>query len=136
MLNREDGDAPHVDLDAERKAGEAIRAAKAKGLVTAAHDLSDGGLAIAAADMALAADLGLTISGEGAGWFFGEDQARYLVACEAGNADALLSLLADAGVPAAAVGSVGGDALVLGETSVSLAEIREVFDAGLLKVAV
>jgi len=136
VLNREDGDAPHVDLDAERKAGEAIRAAKAKGLVTAAHDLSDGGLAIAAADMALAADLGLTISGEGAGWFFGEDQARYLVACEAGNADALLSLLADAGVPAAAVGSVGGDALVLGETSVSLAEIREVFDAGLLKVAV
>ena len=136
VFNREDGDAPHVDLDAERKAGEAIRAAKAKGLVTAAHDLSDGGLAIAAADMALAADLGLTISGEGAGWFFGEDQARYLVACEAGNADALLALLADAGVPAAAVGSVGGDALVLGEASVPVVEIREAFDSGLLKVAV
>ena len=135
VFNREDGDAPHVDLIAERKAGEAIRAAKAKGLVTAAHDLSDGGLAIAAADMALAANLGLSISGEGAGWFFGEDQARYLLACEAGNTDALLALLAEAGVPAAAIGSVGGDALVLGKNAIALTAIRKVFDAGLLKVA-
>ena len=135
VFNREDGDAPHVDLIAERKAGEAIRAAKAKGLITAAHDLSDGGLAIAAADMALAANLGLSISGEGAGWFFGEDQARYLLACEAGNTDALLALLAEAGVPAAAIGSVGGDALVLGKNAIALTAIRKVFDAGLLKVA-
>ena len=136
VFDREDGDAPHVDLTAERKAGEAIRAAKAKGLITAAHDLSDGGLAIAAADMALAANLGVSINGEGAGWFFGEDQARYLVACEAGQADALLALLADLDVPAANIGSVGGDALKLGDTAIQLAEIREVFDAGLVNVAV
>ena len=136
VFEREDGDAPHVDLTAERKAGEAVRAAKAKGLVTAAHDLSDGGLAIAAADMALAANLGINIRGEGAGWFFGEDQARYLVACEANQADALLALLADLDVPAADIGTVGGDTLKLGSTAIQLSNIREVFDAGLVNVAV
>jgi phosphoribosylformylglycinamidine synthase len=136
MFDREDGDAPHVDLVAERKAGDALRAAKAADLISAAHDLSDGGLAIAAADMALAADLGVTVEGEGAGWFFGEDQARYLVAADAANVDALLALLSDSGVPAAKVGLVGGDALTLGADVISLTSIREVFDTGLIKVAV
>ena len=136
VFGREDGDAPHVDLVAERKAGDALRAAKAAGLVSAAHDLSDGGLAIAAADMALAADLGVTLTGEGAGWFFGEDQARYLVACTAAKADALVALFAENGVPAAKVGSVGGDALTLGADIIPLKSIREVFDTGLIKVVV
>lgn len=136
VFGREDGDAPHVDLGAERKAGEAIRAAKAAGLINAAHDLSDGGLAIAAADMALAANLGVTITGETAGWFFGEDQARYLLSCEADKSGALLELLGRLDVPAAAVGNVGGDALTLGESIIKLADIRQVFDTGLVKVAV
>ena len=136
VFGREDGDAPHVDLGAERKAGEAIRAAKAAGLINAAHDLSDGGLAIAAADMALAANLGVTITGETAGWFFGEDQARYLLSCEADKSGALLELLGSLDVPAAAVGNVGGDALTLGDAIITLADIREVFDTGLVKVAV
>lgn len=136
VFDREDGDAPHVDLVAERKAGDALRAAKSAGLINAAHDLSDGGLAIAAADMALAADLGVTIEGEGAGWFFGEDQARYLVACDATKADALVALLAGQDVPAAKVGTVGGDALTLGADVIPLTSIREVFDTGLIKVAV
>ena len=136
VYKREDGDAPHVNLNAERAAGTAVRAAQSAGLISAAHDLSDGGLAIAAADMALAADLGITLTGEGAGWFFGEDQARYLLACNAGKSDELLTLLASFDVPAAIVGSVGGDALKLGKDAVSLSDIREVFDAGLAKVAV
>ena len=136
VFDREDGDAPHVDLVAERKAGDALRAAKAAGLVSAAHDLSDGGLAIAAADMALAADVGVTIEGEGAGWFFGEDQARYLVACDAAKADALVALFAGQDVPAAKVGWVGGDALTLGADAIPLTSIREAFDTGLIKVAV
>ena len=54
LWGREEGDAPPVDLAAERAAGEFLRAAKAEGLVAAAHDLADGGLALAAAEMALA----------------------------------------------------------------------------------
>ena len=136
VFGREDGDAPHVDLVAERKAGDALRAAKAAGLISAAHDLSDGGLAIAAADLALAADLGVTVSGEGAGWFYGEDQARYLVACDPAKAEALVAMFAEQGVPAAEVGAVGGDALTLGADIIPLISIREVFDTGLVKVAV
>ena len=105
-------------------------------MIKAAHDLSDGGLAIAAADMALAANLGVTIDGEGAGWFFGEDQARYLVACDANKADTLVALFEAQDVPAAKVGSVGGDALTLGTDIIPLTSIREVFDTGLTKVAV
>ncbi len=136
VFNREDGDAPHVDLAAERKAGEVVRAAKAAGLISAAHDLSDGGLAIAAADMALASGLGLTIEGDGTGWFFGEDQARYLLACDDANADELLAMLAAVHVPAAKVGTVGGDALKLGAASISLSSIREASEGGLVNVAV
>ena len=136
VFGREEGDAPNVDLDAERKAGEAVLAAKAAGLINAAHDLSDGGLAIAAADMALAANIGVSISGENAGWFFGEDQARYLLSCSQDKSDDLLALLENRDVPAAAIGKVGGDALTLGESVIALTDIREVFDTGLAKVVI
>ncbi|MEM9736909.1 MAG: phosphoribosylformylglycinamidine synthase subunit PurL, partial [Pseudomonadota bacterium] len=81
---RAEGDAPPVDLRAEARAGELVRALKAEGLITAAHDLSDGGLAVAAAEMALAAGLGVELSAREDmapnAWFFGEDQGRYLIA--------------------------------------------------------
>ena len=85
MFGREEGDAPPVDLAAERQAGELVRAANAAGLVAAAHDLSDGGLALAAAEMALAGGVGVDLQADAAlgaaAWFFGEDQGRYLMAC-------------------------------------------------------
>ena len=85
VFGREEGDAPPVDLAAERAAGEFLRAAKAAGLISAAHDLSDGGLGLAAAEMALAGGVGVEIVSEAemdpAAWFFGEDQGRYLLAC-------------------------------------------------------
>ncbi|HUF87617.1 MAG TPA: phosphoribosylformylglycinamidine synthase subunit PurL, partial [Thermohalobaculum sp.] len=82
---RAEGDAPPVDLAAERRAGELVRRLRAEDLITAAHDLSDGGLAVAAAEMALAAGTGVALEADpalpAAAWFFGEDQGRYLVAC-------------------------------------------------------
>ena len=83
LLGREEGEAPPVDLAAERAAGEFVLAANAEGLVGAAHDLSDGGLAVAAAEMALAGNVGVEIGADPGigsnGWFFGEDQGRYLL---------------------------------------------------------
>ena len=64
LWGREEGDAPPVDLAAERAAGEFLRAAKAAGLVAAAHDLADGGLALAAAEMALAGGVGVEVFGD------------------------------------------------------------------------
>ncbi|MGN6497934.1 MAG: phosphoribosylformylglycinamidine synthase subunit PurL, partial [Tsuneonella sp.] len=80
------GPPPHVDLEYERIAGELIRKLIAEGLVTAVHDVSDGGLAVAIAEMALAGNLGATVDVYGhtggelsnTDFCFGEDQARYL----------------------------------------------------------
>src|SRR5689334_10714110 len=78
------GPPPAVDLAAERRAGEFIRRLIAEGLVTAVHDCSDGGAAVAVAEMALAGKIGMTmtivaeIPNPGA-ILFGEDQGRYVV---------------------------------------------------------
>ena len=119
LFGREEGDAPPVDLAAERAAGEFVRAANAAGLVAAAHDLSDGGLALAAAEMALAGGVGVTLVADealdAAAWFFGEDQGRYLLACAPEAVAALVARGGEAGVAVREVGRVGGDAVRLGE---------------------
>ena len=129
MFNREEGDAPTVDLEAERKAGEFVRTAKAAGLISAAHDLSDGGLALAAADMALACDVGVKIQTGNTGWCFGEDQARYLLATT--DANAVLALANEQAVPTAIIGTVEGSDICFGDSTLSLAKARSAFDAGL-----
>ncbi|WP_316014530.1 phosphoribosylformylglycinamidine synthase subunit PurL [Roseobacter sp. HKCCA0434] len=122
VLGRVEGDAPAVDLEAERRHGEFVREAFAAGLLRAAHDLGDGGLAMAAAEMALAGDVGLEVEGAGTGWWFGEDQARYLVA--SADADALVAMGLSGGVAVQVVGRVGGDVLKLGEAEVKLTDLR------------
>ncbi|MFN3388451.1 MAG: phosphoribosylformylglycinamidine synthase subunit PurL, partial [Allosphingosinicella sp.] len=64
IAGREDGPPPPVDLAAEKAAGDLVRQAIGDGLVTAVHDVSDGGLLVAAAEMALAGDIGIRIEGE------------------------------------------------------------------------
>jgi phosphoribosylformylglycinamidine synthase len=138
LYGREEGDAPPVDLGAERAAGEFLRAAKAEGLVAAAHDLSDGGLALAAAEMALAGAVGVEVEADAAlpaaGWFFGEDQGRYLVACAPGDVAALAARAAKAGVPLRVVGAAGGGRVRLGAGSVGLDELRARHAGGLTKL--
>ncbi len=129
LFNREDGDAPHVDLAAEKAAGEFVRAAHAAGQITAAHDLSDGGLALSAADMALAGNVGVTVKAGDTGWFFGEDQARYLLATK--NAAALLAAAKSAGIEATEIGNFSGTDITLGDTSASLADVKAASDAGI-----
>ena len=127
LCGREDGAPPPVDLAAERRNGEFVRSAIRDGRVSACHDLSDGGLAVAAAEMALAGGTGLVLEPvQGGppvhGWLFGEDQGRYLVAT--GEPEALLEAARMAGVPAQRIGATGGDALTLpGGGAISLAEL-------------
>ncbi len=121
----EAGDAPHVDLAAERRNGEFLRANRK--LLNAATDLSDGGLALAAFEMAEGAGLGLTLDSGDIAQLFGEDQARYLVACSATNAGALLDAAMVAGVPAALVGRFGGKTVSLGGDSAELAALSDLY---------
>ena len=78
-----------------------VRALIADGLVTAAHDLSDGGLLVALAEMAMASGIGATLETApddtpAHAFWFGEDQARYLVTVPAANADAVMRRIGDA----------------------------------------
>ncbi|MPL95493.1 Phosphoribosylformylglycinamidine synthase subunit PurL [bioreactor metagenome] len=121
----ETGDAPHVDLAAERRNGEFLRANRTH--LKAATDLADGGLALAAFEMAEGAGLGVTLDVAEIAQLFGEDQARYLVACDATGAAALEAAAKAAGVPLARVGRFGGAAVTLGTDSAPLAELSALY---------
>ena len=121
----EAGDAPHVDLAAERRNGEFLRAHGK--LVSAATDLSDGGLALAAFELAEAAGLGVTLDSADIAQLFGEDQARYLVACSEENAAQLIAAAQTAGVPLARVGRFGADRVSLGSDAAPLAELSQLY---------
>ncbi|MFI4976911.1 MAG: phosphoribosylformylglycinamidine synthase subunit PurL [Caulobacterales bacterium] len=113
LLGREDGAPPPVDLDAERRNGDFVRGLIRSGRVSAVHDLSDGGLVIGAAEMALASQVGVELSptshAHAHAFMFGEDQARYLVATS--DPDPILMSALQAGINVALAGQAGGDAL-------------------------
>jgi phosphoribosylformylglycinamidine synthase len=128
ILDREDGAPPPVDLAVERRNGELVRRLIQDGTVRTVHDLSDGGLAAAAAEMALASNMGLelTLAGEAPthGQLFGEDQARYLLALA--DPARVLEAARAAGVPAAVVGKAGGESVaVAGLFDLPLARLRQ-----------
>ncbi|HZL41038.1 MAG TPA: AIR synthase-related protein, partial [Pseudolabrys sp.] len=123
-----DGAPPPVDLAAERRNGDFVRHLIRTGALRCVHDLSDGGLAIAAAEMALASGLGLTLDATSRArahvLLFCEDQARYLVATDA--PEAVVAAALQAGVNVAPVGLAGGDAFAsTGLFSLPLAALRE-----------
>lgn len=124
----ESGPAPAVDLAAERHNGDFVRDAITKGWVSACHDIADGGLLVAIAEMALAGDIGVTIepapSTDPAFWF-GEDQARYVVTAEGEGAAALKAEAERRGITVSTLGITGGKDLTLAaEAIISLDELR------------
>ncbi|MEL6452464.1 MAG: phosphoribosylformylglycinamidine synthase subunit PurL [Pseudomonadota bacterium] len=125
VYGRVEGDAPSVDLEAEKRNGDFIRANRH--LITACTDLSDGGLALAAFELAESADVGVWIDRSDMGALFGEDQARYLVACNFDKAEALMIAAGQAGVPIQSVGKFMGDTVWLGQANAPLAELRTTY---------
>ncbi len=134
VCGRAEGAPPPVDLQAERRHGDAVRALVRGGRVTAVHDLSDGGLAVGLAEMTLAHGIGVRLDVGALGRLpshaalFGEDQGRYLLVCGEAEADAILEGAGD--MPIDRIGTTGGTALLLpGEAAIEVAEIRRVRDA-------
>ena len=130
------GAPPHVDLEVERRNGETIRKLIAEGLVTACHDVSDGGILVAAAEMALAAGEGLElktpVKARRAAYWFGEDQGRYLIAAAPGAGDTLLLKAAMAGVQASKIGRFGGNFIRLDDhDSIALLDLADMHDRAL-----
>ncbi|PSJ38368.1 phosphoribosylformylglycinamidine synthase subunit PurL [Allosphingosinicella deserti] len=134
IAGREEGPPPPVDLAVERKNGDFVRGAIRVDAVSAVHDLADGGLLIALAEMALAGGIGAMLTAElfddaPHAFLFGEDQGRYLVTTRDG--EALQHAAHEAGVAISFVGTTGGDSLTAedGGLDVSLASLRETNEA-------
>ena len=125
VYGRADGDAPSVDLAAEKANGDFIRANHT--YIKACTDLSDGCLALAAFELAEAAGVGITLDVEDTPTLFGEDQARYLIACNFDQAEALMIAANQAGVSLATVGKVGGNDVTFGSQTAPLDELAAIF---------
>jgi phosphoribosylformylglycinamidine synthase len=135
ICEREEGAPPPVDLAAERRHGDFVRSLIAEGVATAVHDVSDGGLLVAIAEMAMASGIGAELEAAplaAHAFWFGEDQGRYVVTVAAGHADKIVIRARAAGVPARELGITGGDDLALaGERPVPVAKLTEAFEGWL-----
>ena len=134
LFGREEGAPPPVDLSAERRHGDFIRDLIVSGQLSVCHDLSDGGLAIAAAELALASGVGLQLNAtshqHAHGYVFGEDQGRYLIAVA--DPEPVMEAARSAGVHASVAGLAGGDSFGSGALfQIPLTELRAVHEGWL-----
>jgi len=134
IAGREEGAPPPVDLAIERRNGDFVRALIGEGVATAVHDVSDGGLLVAVAEMALASGIGARLYGEPMGmaahaFWFGEDQARYVITAKQREADAIVARCKAADIPVRRIGSTAGNTLTLpGQRPIVLAALSERFE--------
>ena len=134
----EQGRPPEVDLDAELRLAKLLRRLVEQGHLHTAHDLSDGGFLVALAESCLGRKMGVKVEVPMIGAdLYSETQARAIVACEPAALDRVLKAAEEAGVPAAEIGEVGGEDLVVktgGETlRASVAGLHEVWSTALPK---
>ena len=115
LYDLEQGRPPEVDLDAELRLAQLLRRLADQGLLRTAHDLSEGGLGIALAEACFGRGLGADVHVplNRAADLYSESQARALVACDPAVLDRVLAAAEEIGVPAAEIGSVGGEDLVV-----------------------
>jgi phosphoribosylformylglycinamidine synthase len=120
------GPPPDVELDLERRVGEFVRSLIHDGIALACHDVSDGGMLVAVAEMAMASGIGAKLDAwSDAGLLFGEDQSRYIVVTD--NKRAIDDLIFDGklGIGMRHLGVTGGDALIMYEgDSISVADLK------------
>jgi phosphoribosylformylglycinamidine synthase II len=134
ICGREEGAPPPVDLAAEKRNGDVVRGMIRSGTATAVHDVSDGGLLIALAEMAIAGDIGAQLIAAPPSivphaYWFGEDQARYIVTVAEDQVGRVLAKMRGCGVPCIRIGTTGDDVIAIaGEPPVSVATLRNGFE--------
>jgi phosphoribosylformylglycinamidine synthase subunit PurL len=137
LCGRAEGAPPPVDLAAERRHGDFVRGLIASGLVDTVHDLSDGGLAAALAEMAMAGGIGAALPENPLdmpdhAYLFGEDQGRYLLAVDPDAVPDLLYSASAQGIDAAVVGVTGTRDLTLpGGETISLETLADAHEGWL-----
>jgi len=131
---------PRIDLDLELRMQDVCRRAVREGLLSSAHDCSDGGLAVAIAESAVQGSIGADITADVSGrWdaaLFGERQSRIVVSLPPENLCALAKLADEAGVPWASLGATGGDRLRISNlVDISLDAADEAWRGGFARAA-
>ncbi|MEP6342576.1 MAG: phosphoribosylformylglycinamidine synthase subunit PurL [Maricaulaceae bacterium] len=127
---REVGSPPPVDFEDEIRNGDYVRKLIRLRRVNAVHDCSDGGLAMAAAELCLSSNVGAKLTNVNPdipshAYMFGEDQARYLMAVEPNSANPILSTAAGSGISVQKIGTVGGERFQIADkVDVSLSKLR------------
>ncbi|CAM5456689.1 Phosphoribosylformylglycinamidine synthase subunit PurL [Streptomyces canarius] len=130
ICGREEGAPPPVVFPAEKRNGDVVRGMIKSGTATAVHDLSDGGLLVALAEMAMASGIGAMLDAAPEqtlphAWWFGEDQARYIVTVPVEHLLTVMSKLKAVGVPCVEIGKTGGREIVIeGETPVAIETLK------------
>ncbi len=143
ICGREEGAPPPVDLAAEKENGDFVRGLINEQLVTAVHDISDGGLLVALAEMAMAGNVGAALEVQPGllkpaipahAFWFGEEQARYIITAAEAAVASISASASNAQVALLRLGTTGGDALTLpGERPILLSALRERFEGWLPK---
>jgi phosphoribosylformylglycinamidine synthase subunit PurL len=136
ICGREDGAPPPVDLAAERRHGDFVRGLIRGGLATAVHDVSDGGLLVALAEMAMASGIGAVLQAANGipahAFWFGEDQGRFIVSARTRDIATIERAAGSAGIPIARLGATGGAVLAIdGERPLPIEALKRRFEAWL-----
>jgi phosphoribosylformylglycinamidine synthase len=137
ICGREEGAPPPVDLGQERRNGDFVRQLIRSGQIDTVHDCSDGGLALALAEMAMAGRIGAMITAAPHdmplhAFLFGEDQGRYILALDTDQAADVLYEASALGIPAVMLGLTGGDSLILpGGEAISVGGLKAAHEAWL-----
>lgn len=127
---QEKGAPPPVDLEVEKRNGDFVRQLICETHVSACHDCSDGGLLVAIGEMALAGNMGARLEAADHAhphaFWFGEDQARYVITASQAEAEKILAQAQRSGIAAQRLGTVSGITIELaGEKPLELARLRE-----------
>jgi phosphoribosylformylglycinamidine synthase len=133
----EEGAPPPVDLEVEKRNGDVVRGMIHAGTATAVHDVSDGGLLIALAEMAISSGIGCKLDAAPEAivphaWWFGEDQARYIVTISDENLLGVLTKLKTVGVPCVQIGVTAGvEVAIAGERALHVKALEHAHEAWL-----
>jgi phosphoribosylformylglycinamidine synthase subunit PurL len=148
QFGEEAGRPPALDLEKEKAVQEAVRRAIREGLLSSAHDCSDGGLAVALAECCMMHDAPAGAEGAYLGAavripfptrkdfvLFGEDASRIVVSMPPANAARFVELAQACGAPVIRLGAVGGDTLeIQGALSVKIADLAHAWRDGIPSV--
>ena len=139
------GEPPGLDLGLEARVQRAVLEAARAGILRSAHDVADGGLAVALAECCIGGGIGAAcalpelgasagVESGVAGILFGETQSRFLLSCVAERAAELQEIIERHRVPFGEIGTVGGDRIIIGgHVDVSVADAVAAFEAALLE---